>query len=137
MLPMPREGTLLDKGFTLTADFFAATVQLPLFLTMDKLINLTPIQKDNRLRLHMYEHLGGGKTALFLAKDILSKGADPNTKFGKLINEPIISAATRHNLPKFVSLLKESGADTKEALLVAEEKKYGHITSILKAPHWG
>jgi hypothetical protein len=128
---MPKQGSFLDKTFTLTADFMEAVAVAPAFLAKDQIFGATVERLNYRLRYMMMEHLDGGQTALFLAKDALRKGADPNTESGRFAGQPIIVAATRYHLSKFVQILEEAGADTKEASVLAVQKGFGDISAIL------
>lgn len=131
-MPVLKDGSLLDITFNLASDFLAATIQAPLYLAADKVFGVTVDQMNRRLRDALIEHLGGSQTALFLAKDALRKGADPNTLSGRFRNEPIIVAATRYHLPEFVKALKDAGADTSEAYFEAKRKGFIDIFMILR-----
>jgi len=100
------------------------------------------LEKDARLSKHVYDN---GTTALHWALDdltvvtfLLENGADANAQDNRMGNTPLHWAVTR-NIEGVVKLLVKHTADPniknaqgETALSLAQEKKFGNISAVLK-----
>jgi hypothetical protein len=133
---MPKPGSPLDKAALFISNLCDTCLLFPIRMVLDKTIwdpKVRPLVMDARLQDELIKHLGGSTMSITFAKNALRKGGNPNVESGRLLDEPLIVAATRYRCPQYVQVLAEAGADTTAARKMAEERGFGEITAALNA----